>query len=369
MELSSEDNLKLNVLLANADAVRINESTLCVHGLSGTNEAKIQLNPTCKADRYIKLVREALSTLVLGSPKGYPVYLRRWTRMGEMQTKRLEPLLKLGEEEALIAVARAPALTDELARRIWWALPEPNVARYMLEHPAVAGGSMGPVLAAFLVEFLPFEEQSQAVIQTVKLILQPGLVDEEQRRQIWLRGTRKNHFYVGFLHATPDDLLETVSPHPDLDAVREQITHIANNPVAQQLLKLLDAPGQQFLSVCAKVLNKPTDQDVVVSLFEAVWNYLAPARPDEKHFDDMDQLIEHTENLIARDPAVHATVAALQREHRDRSRVSALLQLAYTNEPLVRPVFARTDAVGSVMRKRIEHLTTPLLKAIETLRA
>ena len=118
--------------------------------------------------------------------------------------------------------------------------------------------------------------------------------------------------------------------------------------------------------MCAKVLNKPTDQDVVVSLFEAVWNYLTPARPDENYIDDMDQLIEHTENLIAQDPAVHATVAALQR---DQLRVSALLQLAYTNEPLVRPVFARTDAVGSVMRKRIEHLTTPLLKAIETLRA
>ena len=56
MELSSEDTLKLNVLLANTDAVRINESTMCVHGLRGDSEAKVQLNPTCKPDKYIKLV-------------------------------------------------------------------------------------------------------------------------------------------------------------------------------------------------------------------------------------------------------------------------------------------------------------------------
>lgn len=370
MEISSEDNLKLNVLLANAEAVRINESTLCVHGLRGDDEARVQLNPTCKPDKYIKLVRELLSTLVLGSPKGYPVYLRRWTRMGEMHTTRLEPLLKLGEEEALIAVARAPGLTDELARRIWWALPDASVARYMLENPLVAGGNMGPVLADFLVEFLPFEEQTQSVIHTISLILQPGLISTEQKMQIWQRGARKNHFYVGFLHSTPNALPETLPAHPEFEHAAKRLADADNNALAQTFLLLLDSPGQSFLNTCARVLRKPSDQDVVVSLFEAIWNYLAPARRDERQFDDIAELRSHVEDLMGGAAGAGDTVShLLARAPEQRQRISALLLLAYTGEPLLRPVFARTDSVGSVMRKRIDHLTAPLLEAIAALRA
>ena len=82
MDLSSEDSLRLNVLMANAIAVRIDEGTLTVHGLSeGGEEARVKLSPTCNPDRYVRNVRELLSSTVLGSPGGYPVYLKRWSRM------------------------------------------------------------------------------------------------------------------------------------------------------------------------------------------------------------------------------------------------------------------------------------------------
>ena len=48
MDLSPEDSLRLNVLLANQpQAIRINESSMIVYGLSDQGEAKVQLNPNC----------------------------------------------------------------------------------------------------------------------------------------------------------------------------------------------------------------------------------------------------------------------------------------------------------------------------------
>ena len=76
MELSNEDNLRLNVLLAqDLQAVRIDESRMVVYGLSGQGEARLPLNPTGRDERYLRLVRQLLSTHVLGSPGGYPVIM------------------------------------------------------------------------------------------------------------------------------------------------------------------------------------------------------------------------------------------------------------------------------------------------------
>jgi hypothetical protein len=136
-ELSPEDALRLNVLLAGEVlAVRIDEGARTLYGLTPKGEARVPLNPLGRADRYFLRVRELLGGHALGSPGGYPVHLRRWTRMGQASEKNLEALLKLGEPEAVLAVAYAPTLTDELARRAWWASQNATtteVARVMLE--------------------------------------------------------------------------------------------------------------------------------------------------------------------------------------------------------------------------------------------
>ena len=105
----------------------------------------------------LRKVREVLSGYVLGSPGGYPVYLKRWSRMGQTRDENLEHLLLLGEPEAVVAVTCASGLSDELARRAWWTCQDPDNARRMLNIPAVVNGSMGPELARFLIEYLPFE--------------------------------------------------------------------------------------------------------------------------------------------------------------------------------------------------------------------
>src|SRR5512135_1022971 len=186
MELTQEDALRLNVLLANqALAVRIDESTLTVHGLLEKGEAAVTLHPTGRPNDYLRLVRELLAGHAIGSPGGYPVYLQRWTRMGQAREQGLDRLLLLGEAEAVVSVAYSPGVTDELARRAWWAMPVADNALRMLERQAVAEGSMGKVLAAYLVEHLPFEQDPKVIIDTVRAVLQPGLLDEATRQRLW----------------------------------------------------------------------------------------------------------------------------------------------------------------------------------------
>lgn len=77
MNISDQDSLRLNVMLRQKPtAVRIDDSKMIVYALTKKDEAKIQLNPTCKEEKYLRLVRELLSTHVMGSPGGYPVYIR-----------------------------------------------------------------------------------------------------------------------------------------------------------------------------------------------------------------------------------------------------------------------------------------------------
>ena len=160
LELSSEDSLRLNVLLAQKpQAVRIDESRMTLYALTEKGEASVVLNPDCRDDQYLRRVRELLSMHALGSPGGYPVYITRWTRMGqEREIETLHKLLLLGEPEAVVAVAHAPGLTAELAGLAWWAMPEAENARQLLAQKQVASqqqeGQTGLAneLAVFLID-------------------------------------------------------------------------------------------------------------------------------------------------------------------------------------------------------------------------
>ena len=193
MELTPEDALRINVLLAGSvDAIRIDESRMTVYALSDKGEAKVPLNPNCRDESYLRRVRETLSSHVLGSPGGYPVYLKRWTRMGQARDEILESLLKLGEPEAVVAVVNASGITDDIARRAWWASQTSDNARCMLRQQAVVEGEMGRVLADFLVEFLPFEEEARNQIISVSLVMQRGLISQEERARLWDKARHKN---------------------------------------------------------------------------------------------------------------------------------------------------------------------------------
>jgi hypothetical protein len=374
MDLTAEDSLRLNVMLANElQAVRIDESSMTVNALSDQGEVSVKLNPVGRDDQYLKSVRELLSSQVLGSPGGYPIFLRRWTRMGQARDDSLEQLLLLGEPEAIVAVVHAAGMTDEIARKAWWAMPVADNARRMLEHECVVAGAMGAVLAEYLVDYLPFETEHRAMLETVRLVLQPGLISDDLRDKLWRSAKRKNSYYVGFMDAIPDALPEPGKPRPDWQALEARLQLLVKdgNPVAMQLCRCLSDRGQVFLQTTEAVTRKPNNQDVVVELLKSVQNYFATVCPSSDPGADMETIISDADALLDV-PAVCATTEAVQNvlaavpECRDDVR--AMLTLAWIGEPLVNPIFARSDAIGSVMRKKIEPVTMPLIQQIAQLR-
>jgi hypothetical protein len=354
------------MLASQVDAVRIDEGRMIVYGLSATNEAEIKLNPNCKDEQYIKQVKELLSSHVLGSPGGYPVYLKRWTRMGQMKDESLADLLKLGEPEAIMAVVCAPGLTDELARLAWWAAPEAEHARRMLENELIVKGSMGKELADFLVEFLPFEEDPYAIVRSVRLVLQADLIDDKTRKALWDRGKKKNVFRIGFLEACAGDLPESVPARSDAARLVEELQPLVHegNSIAIRLQRALSSEGQSFLHTAEAILRKPSNQEVVCALMNAMGNYFSDQHLPEQGEQDIQVLLSHAESACKEGDAaaVIATLPELQAE------VLAHQALACITDEVCTPVFARTDAIGTVMRKKLEPVTTPIFQQLAALR-
>ena len=375
MDLTPEDALRINVLLASqVEAIRIDESRMTLVALSGKGEAKVQLNPNCRDDSYLRRVRETLSSHVLGSPGGYPVYLKRWTRMGQARDEVLESLLMLGEPEAVVAVVNATGITDELARRAWWASQTSENARCMLQHAAVVDGEMGAVLAEFLIEFLPFEEEAGNQIKTVSLVLQGNLVDESVRTRLWEKGRLKNAYLVGFLQTLPDDLPARQAAHSDSERITQQLASLQaeENPFAIQLCRLLSPAGQTYLDCVATVLKKPSNQDVMVELMHALEAYSASLPVGKQRKIDISDVAKVTSELTAdtggEDVAGQDLQALMRMLPGDERYVRAMLFLARLCEPVLDPVFSRTDAIGTVMRKKLKPVTEPIHEQINTLR-
>jgi hypothetical protein len=373
MQLSQQDSLRLNVLLnQSVKAIRIDDGKMIVYGLTEKGEAKIQLNPNCKDEKYIKYVKEVISSHVLGSPGGYPVYLKRWTRMGQARTESLENLLKLGEPEAVVAVVGAQGITDEIARRAWWVMPNADNARRMLAREDVASGEMGKTLAEFLIEFLPFEEEPRDVIESVRLVLQPGLIDESDREKLWKIGQRKNAFLVGFLQSDLEDLPQPAAAHPQLEIWQTDLQSLGdkNNKLASFTLSLLQQQGQAWLKTVEQVLKKPANQDVVVALFEAIEMYFKAVRPVSQKHRDIKQIIDEMAVVCdcKSNSELSVEIEELKNAIPDISRLlNSIFVLSCVGEQLVAPVFALTDAVGTVMRRKLEPISKPVSENLNIL--
>lgn len=334
MELSPEDALRLNVLLAGELlAVRIDEGARILYGLTPKGEARVPLNPVGRPERYFQRVRELLGGHALGSPEGYPVHLRRWTRMGHAEPKKLEALLKLGEPEAVLAVAYAPTLTDELARRVWWIAQNTaaarEVARVMLGHPAVRAGTMGPLLSGFLVEHLPFEEDPILAMHTVRAVLAAGLLTPEMRAQLWAKGLRRPHYLIGFLENLPDAL--------PAEAARPLPAGLPDTPAALLLARCFSGSGQAWLRAAELALEKPPAHEAVYLLLDLIGGYFAAGR----------------------DPAGLEAYPA---------EAAALQVLAQLSAAAAEPVLTRTTAIGPLMRRHLEPVFAPILAHLRLLR-
>jgi hypothetical protein len=361
MDLSPEDAFRLNVLLANKPlAIRIDESRLMVYGLSERGEAKIQLNPSGRPEPYLRLVRELISGHVLGSPGGYPVYLRRWTRMGQMRDESLEQLLLLGEPEAVVAAVHSPGLTDELARRAWWAMEDAENARRMLANRAVRDGAMGRVLADYLIEYLPFESEADKAMESVRLVLQPGLLDTERRGDLWKRSARKPAHQLGFLLALPDDLPDPEPDRSDADAVRGRLSALiaVGDPCARLAGRVLSGAGQSFLRTLNLVLAKPPTQDLVGAAFTLMRHYFSALRPAGDPDLSLPALVDDAQTFVHRPgPAADCLAAAPDLT----ADIAAMRLLSGVGDGTIRAYLVDSTASGSLMRRKL----APVLDVIQ----
>jgi hypothetical protein len=289
--------------------------------------------------------------------------------MGQNSGDNIDKLLLLGEHEAVISVAYSPRLTDELARRAWWCLQSGDNARRMLERPCVVQGAMGPVLAEYLVEHLPFETSPHVIIDTVRIVLQPGLIGEQALQRLWGRAKSDNTYYVGFLSALPDAL-------PGRDKARSEWSDIeplllsfleAGNRYAKQVARVLAAPGQTFLAACDDVLRHPEDQDVARALFSAMGAYFGVLRHEGGVDLGLDAAAAMAQQrLDAPDQELAAVLAATPQ---CRPLLRALMILAEIGEFTVAPILVRTTAIGSLMRRKLEPVSEPVAELLAVLRS
>tara|TARA_B100000676_G_scaffold162834_1_gene160093 strand:+ start:2588 stop:3682 length:1095 start_codon:yes stop_codon:yes gene_type:complete len=360
MQLADEDTLRLNVLATTALAIRINEETMCVEALTEHQTHRIQLKPIGNPDRYLRAVRESLSVFALGTR--YPVFIHRWTRTGALETERLAGLLRLGEAEAVVAVAASPNLDDELAQRAWWCMPTAEVARLMLSHPDVATGSTGPKLSQFLLDHLPFEDNSRSIIDTVKLLLCSRLLNDEEAGRLRARAEDHVACMVGFLSAGPSYLYAPQAT-PRFDTASD------NDALMEQLLQYaVSRQGETFLRCAHHALKKAVDMDTVVDTLKALGEYGKPLCGETvlpRSAQDLQQIVES--RIDSSNTTLGPDRAATNKSEDNRDRQSALITLSLCGEPLVAPFFAKSDAVGSLMRRKLKPVLEPVFAALETL--
>jgi hypothetical protein len=370
VELSNEDNLRLNVLLANRPrAIRIDESKLIVQGLSEQGELSVLLHPSGRPESYLRAVRELISGHILGSPGGYPVYLRRWTRMGQMRDESLEQLLMLGEPEAVVAAVGSPGLTEELGRRAWWAMEDAENARHMLANPRIVASALGAELADYLIEYLPFETDSDQIMESVRLVLQPGLIKPERREQLWSKAARRPAYLVGFLRALPDALPVQSPPRADHSSLSAGLDHLvqADNPCARLLIRVTSGAGQGFLDTLSRVLAKPPNQEVVTATFDLMRAYCASLRPEGDPRLAMADLLADAEAFVG-DDAPKAVRDCLACHDGLASQLMALRLFSGIGYGVMRPVLPDSTTLGTLMRRKLAPVMDPLQAAVVRLR-
>jgi hypothetical protein len=238
----------------------------------------------------------------------------------------------------------------------------------MLRRRAIVEGEMGAVLASYLVEHLPFEAEPEHQIETVRLVLQPGLLDDEAVDGLWRRAQRKPAYYVGFLAARADDLPLQRSAHPAHADIEAAIagSRAAGEPLANLLLRILSVSGQGFIDTVLKVFDKPSNQDVVNISLDIVADYFAAARPEGPIDATFEALQQEADDWLGQSTEAALLMAI---DGVDASQLRALRILSGLSYGVVRPVFGDSTAIGSLMRRKIQPVVVPMLEELGHLRA
>jgi hypothetical protein len=112
-------------------------------------------------------------------------------------------------------------------------------------------------------------------------------------------------------------------------------------------------------------MTRPADQDVVSALFKAVGNYFSTIRAGQDELQEIAEIDAVVESLLATDSGplrdLWDTLPQL------RGEIRAMLFLAHLDDTLLTPILSLTDAVGSVMRKKIRPVSEPMVQNLARL--
>lgn len=342
--LSTEDTLKLNVLIATSIAIRIDTYKLVVVGLNTQfKEQVIDLNPTGDSDAYIKEIKKLLINQVLGVMGGYPSYLKRWSRMGQVASSNLTSLLKLGEVEAVVAVSNATNLDKDLLKLVWWCATntdnQAEIGRFLLTKDLCVNTEVGKNIAHYLLEFLPFTQDVEQLINTTNLILQKGLISEAEKAKLWKQGQRKTALLVGFIERMQDNLPNEVGA-TSLDFTHQDL-QITSSEQAQLLLK-----------TTVHILKKINQETILYRTLDVLGQYLSHP------------LITCKDSI--NDITNQANVLTHNSKH-EKEKLFARMLLAGVSERLVVSTISAHNLTGSAIRKKLINVLEPIQKALNAL--
>jgi hypothetical protein len=351
LELTPEDHLRLSVLLSQAAAVRVEVANQRVVGRVGSKDLSVPLHPNDVDERYLRTVRRFLAMSVIGQPEGFPVYIREWSRAGFVNDERAQTLLKLGEPEAVAAVAAMPGIDLTTAELAWWAQPDAVIGRALLSNANVADSVLAQEISQHLFDHLAFERDTAGLLNSTRKLLAHNADNVDLVQRLWTRGKSEPRIRIAFLLDAPHQIPERCTANPLLAKIAEPLASLAadGNGLALSLQQLLMPVGQVVLREAAHYLVEPIEGALVSMAANALGNRCRVGVPTELH-----QLERMAEPLIALESSMGATV-------------SALGILAKLDERLFHPTFARSTASGTLLRQKLAPLTTPLVAACQQL--
>jgi hypothetical protein len=244
-------------------------------------------------------------------------------------------------------------------------------ARRMLENPNIVASSMGPVLAEYVLDYLPFETETDKQTSSVRLILQPGLLDPARVEDLWSRSGRRQAYLVGFLRALPDALPQPLPARADADELARRLASLvdAGNPVARLLLRVSSGPGQSYLNTVSAVLDKPPNQDVVTAAFDCLRAYFGALRPDGDPKLAMPDVAADADDFVARAGAPEPVREVLACCPEASGDIVAMRILSGAGYGMIRPVLGDPTTLGSLMRRKLKPVIDPLQGQLRRLRA
>ncbi|HEX5676201.1 MAG TPA: hypothetical protein VFX83_12505, partial [Azonexus sp.] len=219
------------------------------------------------------------------------------------------------------------------------------------------------------IEHLPFEENPDARMHTIRLVLYGKLADPQTTAKLWRQAKGVPYYYIGFLEFLPGDLPADQPARADEPEVAALLKPLAEggNVYAERFLSLLSANGQTWLKAVSEVLAKPATSRVVYALLDAISRYFHtmgyPVRSEA-----LEAAFAEAGALVSGGDAPADLVNLLQAAPGYRHDIETMLALSGLTGKAADPWLLRNTTVGALMRRRIEALVAPIDQAVRTLR-